>query len=95
VNFAGRRVPLPGSKLARVALGLALMVGGLLGFLPILGFWMVPLGLIVLSSDFARVRAFRRRAQIWWGRKVYPLWAKLRSKPAEHRAGGARRGHPR
>ena len=41
-------------------LGVILVIGGLLGFLPILGFWMLPLGLIVLSIDFALVRRWRR-----------------------------------
>jgi len=32
------------------------MVGGVLGFLPILGFWMIPLGLLVLAPDFRWAR---------------------------------------
>ena len=43
----------------RFVLGLLLMVGGLFGFLPILGFWMLPLGIMVASFD---VRLFWR----WW-----------------------------
>ena len=31
-------------------------MGGLLGFLPVLGFWMLPLGLVLLSLDFALLR---------------------------------------
>ncbi|MBM3491796.1 MAG: hypothetical protein FJX68_15405 [Alphaproteobacteria bacterium] len=54
---------------ARVAAGCALVVGGLLGFLPILGFWMVPLGLVVLSVDVPVVRRQRRRLEVWWGRR--------------------------
>ena len=42
-----RRVP-PG---LRTVLGLLLMVGGVLGFLPILGFWMIPLGIAVIGLD--------------------------------------------
>ena len=53
----------------RIALGVALILGGFLGFLPVLGFWMVPLGLLVLSIDLAPVRRFRRRMEIWWGRR--------------------------
>ncbi|WP_284162614.1 hypothetical protein [Frigidibacter sp. SD6-1] len=49
-----RRVP-PG---ARAILGLLLIVGGTFGFLPILGFWMIPLGIGVVWLD---VRAWRRR----------------------------------
>ena len=46
----------PGSAWIRVPLGLALILGGLVGFLPILGFWMVPLGFIVLARDIPFVR---------------------------------------
>ena len=65
-------VPVPGSRLWRVALGVALVLGGMVGFLPILGFWMIPLGLLVLSIDLALVRRQRRRAEIWWGRRNKP-----------------------
>lgn len=43
---------------ARLVLGLVLIAGGILGFLPVLGFWMLPLGLGVAWLD---IRAFRRR----------------------------------
>jgi hypothetical protein len=56
--------------------GVVLVLGGLVGFLPILGFWMVPLGLIVLSYDFPSVRRLRRRMTVWlmrlWHRWVKP-----------------------
>jgi hypothetical protein len=48
-----QRVP-PG---LRLLLGLLLIAGGILGFLPVLGFWMIPLGLAVVWLD---IRAFRR-----------------------------------
>ncbi len=35
----------------RLLLGLLLIVGGVLGFLPILGFWMIPLGFAVAMLD--------------------------------------------
>jgi hypothetical protein len=50
-------------------LGLMFIVGGLLGFLPILGFWMVPVGLLILSVDIPQVRRRRRRLAVWWGRR--------------------------
>ncbi len=44
--------------------------GGLLGILPILGFWMVPLGMLVLAEDFPVVRRWNRRTGVaikrWW-----------------------------
>jgi hypothetical protein len=41
----------PNSRYVRAPIALLLIVGGLIGFLPILGFWMVPLGLAVLALD--------------------------------------------
>jgi len=69
IDFGGRRVPLPRSRALRIALGVALVLGGLVGFLPVLGFWMIPLGIIVLSIDIAVARRLRRRSVVWWGRR--------------------------
>ncbi|HJM91776.1 MAG: hypothetical protein QGG19_10445 [Alphaproteobacteria bacterium] len=59
----------------RLCVGVLLLFGGILGFLPILGFWMFPLGLLVLSYDLPTVRRWRRRLEVKWlrrwrGRKV-------------------------
>jgi len=72
IGYGRFRVTLPRSRLLRIGLGMALIVGGCLGFLPILGFWMLPLGLGVLSIDIPPVRRFRRRARVWWGRSAWP-----------------------
>lgn len=40
----------------RIPLALVLMMGGCLGFLPILGFWMVPLGMLLLAEDVPALR---------------------------------------
>jgi len=64
----------PSTRLGRTVLGIALICGGILGFLPILGFWMIPVGLIVLSRDFASVRRWRRK----WSVKIGRWWSKLR-----------------
>jgi hypothetical protein len=69
ISFGRFSIPLPGSRLLRIALGILLCVAGMLGFLPILGFWMIPLGLAVLSVDFAPARRLRRRFEVWWGRR--------------------------
>jgi purine-cytosine permease-like protein len=78
VNFLGYRVTVPSHPVVRVLLGLVLCAGGVLGFLPILGFWMLPFGLVILSIDFAIVRRFRRKASVrlgeWLNRK-YPKFA--------------------
>ena len=68
IRFGRHRVHLPGSRRGRKALGCGLVAGGLVGFLPIVGFWMVPLGLMVLSVDSATVRRRRRLLEVRWGR---------------------------
>lgn len=60
---------MPRSRIGRIVIGLALIAGGILGFLPILGFWMLPLGLLVLSQDLAFVRRQRRKLVCWWARR--------------------------
>ena len=42
-----QKVP-PGGRLL---LGVLLMIGGLLAFLPVLGLWMLPLGVAVAALD--------------------------------------------
>jgi len=69
VRLGNREIALPRSRLLRIGLGIALMIGGLLGFLPIVGFWMLPLGLLVLSYDVPLVRRYRRRIVVWWHRR--------------------------
>jgi len=69
ISFAGRRIPMPQSRASRIAIGMLLVLLGLFGFLPILGFWMVPLGLFVLSYDIPAVRRLRRRLEVWWHRR--------------------------
>ncbi|HKY18966.1 MAG TPA: hypothetical protein VJL82_08530 [Rhizomicrobium sp.] len=69
VRLGKYRLPLPGSWILRVFTGAVLILGGFLGFLPVLGFWMVPLGLIVLSIDLPIVRRWRRRLEVWWGNR--------------------------
>ncbi len=64
---------MPQSRGVRIGLGIALCVLGLLGFLPVLGFWMIPLGLLVLSHEFHVVRRSRRRLIVWWERRKRPL----------------------
>ena len=69
VSIGRFSVRVPESRRLRVALGIALVIGGMFGFLPILGFWMIPLGLLVLSIDFHPIRRFRRRTAVYWGRR--------------------------
>ncbi|MDQ8729397.1 hypothetical protein [Bradyrhizobium sp. LHD-71] len=62
----------PSRLLIRIAVSLLLMVGGVLSFLPVLGIWMLPLGLIILSQDLRLLQrpllgAFRWADRRWKG----------------------------
>jgi len=41
----------PSSRLVRLPLGFLLILGGILSFLPVLGIWMLPLGLMLIAQD--------------------------------------------
>jgi hypothetical protein len=69
ITLFGRTFNLPRSRAMRITVGCLLVLGGCLGFLPVLGFWMIPLGLLVLSADFASIRRRRRRLSVWWERR--------------------------
>ena len=72
IHIFGRKISMPHSRPLRIAIGVFLIIFGILGFLPILGFWMIPLGLLVLSIDLPFVRRLRRRVEVWWGRRNKP-----------------------
>ena len=63
------RVRLPASRILRVIIGAALILGGIFGWLPILGFWMIPLGLLVLSYDIPVIERWREKVAEWWRRR--------------------------
>lgn len=46
----------------RTVIGLLFMVGGVFGFLPILGFWMLPLGAAFVALD---IPPARRKIDDW------------------------------
>jgi hypothetical protein len=76
IHFGSRLLRLPQRAPLRIALGSGLIVGGVLGFLPVLGFWMLPLGLLILSQDLPAVRRWRRSFVVRMERR-----GRKRSKP--------------
>jgi fatty acid desaturase len=75
----------PSRWAARIIAAFLLILGGLLAFLPVLGLWMLPLGLIVIAQDLPflqqpLLRAFR--------------WADRRSKAWRQLHATSRTGHP-
>lgn len=60
MGWTRRYVP-PG---LRFVLGVLLIIGGVFGFLPVLGFWMIPLGIAIAALDVRPLaRAIRRWVQ--------------------------------
>lgn len=45
------RVRRPEARWVRIPLGILLVLGGIFSFLPVLGIWMLPLGLLLLALD--------------------------------------------
>lgn len=79
----------PSMWVLRVPLALLLICGGILGFLPVLGFWMLPFGALLLAVDFTPIRPAvaggvvrgRRKVSLW--RRAWTAW---RSGPAAETA---------
>ncbi|MDK3019736.1 hypothetical protein [Pseudodonghicola flavimaris] len=57
LNRINARVP----RGARFLLGIVLMLGGVFGFLPVLGFWMLPLGAMIAAFDLRLYLRWRRQ----------------------------------
>lgn len=73
VKVFGRKFHLPRNRPLRVVMGLAFVAMGFVGFLPVVGFWMIPVGLVILSVDSPLARRLRRRAEVWALRR-YNRW---------------------
>ena len=74
IKFAGFNVRVPAHPILRALLGIALAFGGIFSFLPVLGVWMLPMGLIILSIDSALIRKFRRKYTVRVGRWLLQRW---------------------
>jgi hypothetical protein len=59
----------PNARMWRIPTASLLLLGGVFGFLPILGFWMLPLGLVLLAVDLPRLQPPLARMLHWIERK--------------------------
>ena len=66
----------------RIPLGILLVFGGILGALPVLGFWMIPLGLILLSVDFPWAKRALAHLKLAWRRIKNQFRQHFGKKPA-------------
>lgn len=74
-------------RIVRITVGTLLVLGGLLGFFPVLGFWMIPLGLIILAVDFRWARHALVNLKLRyrnWRRRYYPKKNNGARSPASH-----------
>jgi hypothetical protein len=70
------RVRRPEARWIRIPLGILLVLGGIFSFLPVLGIWMLPLGLLLLAVDLIFLQhpvnfSILRGSRYWtnWQRK--------------------------
>lgn len=70
----------PSRRLLRIGAAALLILGGVFSILPILGIWMLPLGLALLCEDIPGLKVPMERAARWMVR----TW---------HRVSGRREGH--
>jgi hypothetical protein len=80
----------PSSRWARIPAGVLLSIGGLLWILPLLGLWMLPLGLLLLADDVPALHRLRERILESLERR-YPHWFALPSEPRRIAAATSRR----
>lgn len=71
----------PSSRWVRIPAGLALIVGGIFSFLPVLGLWMLPLGLLLLAQDLPFLRRPMRHMLVWAQTRI-TRWKRRRRKRA-------------
>jgi hypothetical protein len=55
----------PASRWARLPAGLVLILGGIFSFLPLLGIWMLPLGLMLIAADVPFLQRPMARFTMW------------------------------
>ncbi len=68
-----RHLRKPGFAWVRIPAGILLIIGGLLWFLPVLGLWMLPLGLALIALDVPFLRKPMTRL-IAWGLEKWSAW---------------------
>ena len=77
-----RWVRQPSSRWVRIPLALLLVLGGIFSFLPVLGLWMLPLGLLLIAQDLPFLQ--RPLADgLSWGERKWMEWQSRRRPPGE------------
>jgi len=69
----------PKNAFVRIPVALLLILGGIFSFLPILGLWMLPLGLILLSIDIIFLQEPVTKGIVIAKRKIPQWWNNIRN----------------
>lgn len=59
----------PSSRLVRIPMAVLLVGGGVFSFLPVLGLWMLPLGLVLIAQDVPVLQKPTAMGLDWFERK--------------------------
>lgn len=78
------RVRRPEARWIRIPLGIVLVLGGIFSFLPVLGIWMLPLGLLLLALDLIFLQGPVNLAILRGGR-IWTRWQRSRRDKKERR----------
>lgn len=76
------RLSAPGMRWVRFGFGVLFIVGGLLSFLPVLGFELLPLGVLLLAQDAPVLHRPVGAATLWVVAKVREIKACVRERIA-------------
>lgn len=67
----------PEARIVRLPLGILMVLGGIFSFLPVLGVWMLPLGLLLLAVDLVFLQGPVNSA-IVRGTRQWTIWRRAR-----------------
>ena len=67
----------PVARLIRIPLGILLVLGGIFSFLPVLGIWMLPLGLLLLALDLVFLQG-PVNSTVVRGTRKWSTWSRAR-----------------
>lgn len=73
-----RRLRQPSARWVRIPAGVLLIIGSGFSILPVLGLWMMPLGLVLLAEDVPALHRLRARTLDWLERRR-PHWFAVES----------------
>ncbi len=74
IGRAVRWMRRPQARLVRIPLGIVCILGSFLWFLPVLGLWFLPLGLLLIAQDVPFLRRPVGRMTLY----LLDQWARLR-----------------